>query len=98
MSIDIYIFFNLSENIIIACLYSRIVLHIFKKKFTTELSRESHVISISWVSSGTASFVWFRWKGENVSTVEVSNVVCSLDWIEDANVYGVSMPGNTHSV
>jgi len=35
----------------------------------------------------------FRWKGENVSTVEVANVVSDLPWIEDANVYGVAIPG-----
>lgn len=35
----------------------------------------------------------FRWKGENVSTVEVSNTVSELSWIEDANVYGVDVPG-----
>ena len=34
-----------------------------------------------------------RWKGENVSTIEVSNVVADIDWIEDANVYGVAIPG-----
>ena len=39
----------------------------------------------------------FRWKGENVSTVEVSNTVSELDWIEDANVYGVSIPGENIS-
>lgn len=36
---------------------------------------------------------WFRWKGENVSTIEVSNVVSSVDWVQDANVYGVEVPG-----
>ncbi|XP_019410918.1 PREDICTED: long-chain fatty acid transport protein 6 isoform X1 [Crocodylus porosus] len=34
----------------------------------------------------------FRWKGENVSTAEVSDVVGMLDFIQDANVYGVLVP------
>lgn len=36
----------------------------------------------------------FRWKGENVSTNEVGNVLSSLDFIHDANVYGVAVPGH----
>ncbi|CAH1796473.1 unnamed protein product [Owenia fusiformis] len=36
----------------------------------------------------------FRWKGENVSTIEVSNVISDLDCVEDANVYGVEVPGH----
>ncbi|KAK7484499.1 hypothetical protein BaRGS_00024255 [Batillaria attramentaria] len=36
----------------------------------------------------------FRWKGENVSTTEVANVITSLDFIHDANVYGVKIPGH----
>ncbi|KAL3866996.1 hypothetical protein ACJMK2_044237 [Sinanodonta woodiana] len=35
----------------------------------------------------------FRWKGENVSTCEVANVLTALDFIQDANVYGVQVPG-----
>ncbi|XP_029371180.1 long-chain fatty acid transport protein 6 isoform X1 [Echeneis naucrates] len=35
----------------------------------------------------------FRWKGENVSTTEVAEVLGSLDFIKEANVYGVSVPG-----
>ncbi|KAL3866070.1 hypothetical protein ACJMK2_043409 [Sinanodonta woodiana] len=35
----------------------------------------------------------FRWKGENVSTTEVSNIITELDFIHDANVYGVTIPG-----
>ena len=34
-----------------------------------------------------------RWKGENVSTTEVSNVLTELEFIQDANVYGVAVPG-----
>ncbi|KAK3584859.1 hypothetical protein CHS0354_027609 [Potamilus streckersoni] len=35
----------------------------------------------------------YRWKGENVSTFEVANVISGLDFIQDANVYGVHVPG-----
>ncbi|XP_053405486.1 long-chain fatty acid transport protein 2-like isoform X2 [Mercenaria mercenaria] len=35
----------------------------------------------------------FRWRGENVATYEVSNVLTELDIIHDANVYGVEIPG-----
>ncbi|KAM7393449.1 hypothetical protein PAMA_008208 [Pampus argenteus] len=35
----------------------------------------------------------FRWKGENVSTTEVSEVLGHLDFIQEANVYGVTVPG-----
>ncbi|KAH7240579.1 long-chain fatty acid transporter fat1 [Fusarium solani] len=34
----------------------------------------------------------FRWKGENVSTAEVSEIVCQHPIIKEANVYGVSLP------
>ncbi|XP_013094718.2 long-chain fatty acid transport protein 2-like [Biomphalaria glabrata] len=36
----------------------------------------------------------FRWKGENVSTTELANVIAALPFIEDANVYGVTVPGH----
>ncbi len=35
----------------------------------------------------------FRWKGENVATSEVAEVISSAAGIEDANVYGVSISG-----
>ncbi|ESP00513.1 hypothetical protein LOTGIDRAFT_206138 [Lottia gigantea] len=35
----------------------------------------------------------FRWKGENVSTTEVANILTDIDFIHDANVYGVTVPG-----
>jgi len=35
----------------------------------------------------------FRWKGENVSTSEVAEVVSTATGIEEANVYGVSISG-----
>jgi fatty-acyl-CoA synthase len=35
----------------------------------------------------------YRWKGENVSTTEVSEAVCAFPGIHEANVYGVTVPG-----
>src|SRR5215468_1921277 len=35
----------------------------------------------------------FRWKGENVSTTEVEEVVGQFDGILETNVYGVQIPG-----
>uniref|UniRef100_W5N5U4 long-chain-fatty-acid--CoA ligase n=1 Tax=Lepisosteus oculatus TaxID=7918 RepID=W5N5U4_LEPOC len=36
----------------------------------------------------------FRWKGENVSTTEVADIFAMVDCIEEANVYGVQVPGH----
>lgn len=35
----------------------------------------------------------FRWKGENVSTTQVENVLAALAFVLDAAVYGVEVPG-----
>ena len=35
----------------------------------------------------------FRWKGENVSTTEVSEAICAYAGIKHANIYGVRLPG-----
>ncbi|XP_078572756.1 long-chain fatty acid transport protein 2-like isoform X1 [Branchiostoma floridae x Branchiostoma japonicum] len=35
----------------------------------------------------------FRWKGENVATTEVSQVLSEHEPIQEANVYGVKIPG-----
>ncbi len=35
----------------------------------------------------------FRWKGENVSTVEVENILMDILKHNDVVVFGVSMPG-----
>lgn len=34
----------------------------------------------------------FRWKGENVSTFEVSEAICEFPGVREANVYGVCIP------
>jgi acyl-CoA synthetase (AMP-forming)/AMP-acid ligase II len=36
----------------------------------------------------------FRWKGENVSTAEVSEVLGRFPGVLEANVYGVEIPGH----
>ncbi|XP_071384835.1 long-chain fatty acid transport protein 2-like isoform X1 [Centroberyx affinis] len=36
----------------------------------------------------------FRWKGENVATTEVADHLIMVDCIEEANVYGVKVPGH----
>jgi fatty-acyl-CoA synthase len=36
----------------------------------------------------------FRWKGENVSTTEVSEAIARFPGIRDTNVYGVAIPGH----
>uniref|UniRef100_A0A3P9DSE3 long-chain-fatty-acid--CoA ligase n=1 Tax=Maylandia zebra TaxID=106582 RepID=A0A3P9DSE3_9CICH len=35
----------------------------------------------------------FRWKGENVATAEVADILALADCIKEANVYGVKVPG-----
>ncbi|KAM9860880.1 long-chain fatty acid transport protein 2-like [Aulostomus maculatus] len=35
----------------------------------------------------------FRWKGENVATTEVSDILTGSDLFKEANVYGVQVPG-----
>lgn len=35
----------------------------------------------------------FRWKGENVATSEVSEVMAVLPGVQEANIYGVAVPG-----
>jgi fatty-acyl-CoA synthase len=36
----------------------------------------------------------FRWKGENVSTTEVAAALCTCAGVDEALVFGVSVPGN----
>lgn len=35
----------------------------------------------------------FRWKGENVTTSEVSEAICTFPGVKEAAVYGVTIPG-----
>nr|XP_005007060.1 long-chain fatty acid transport protein 6 [Cavia porcellus] len=35
----------------------------------------------------------FRWKGENVATTEVADIIGMLDFIQETNVYGVAVSG-----
>lgn len=39
-----------------------------------------------------------RWKGENVSTSEVSSVLSKAPGVLDVNVYGVAVPGKCHNI
>ncbi|KAM4744308.1 long-chain fatty acid transport protein 2 [Anableps anableps] len=36
----------------------------------------------------------FRWKGENVATTEVSDILSMSECLQEANVYGVQVPGH----
>ncbi|XP_064164845.1 long-chain fatty acid transport protein 6 [Anguilla rostrata] len=36
----------------------------------------------------------FRWKGENVATTEVAEILGLVDFIQEVNVYGVEVPGS----
>ncbi|XP_041713554.1 very long-chain acyl-CoA synthetase isoform X2 [Coregonus clupeaformis] len=36
----------------------------------------------------------FRWKGENVATTEVADILTLIDFVQEANVYGVQVPGH----
>ncbi|CAH1254269.1 SLC27A2 [Branchiostoma lanceolatum] len=36
----------------------------------------------------------FRWKGENVATTEVSQAITEIEGVQEANVFGVKVPGH----
>lgn len=38
------------------------------------------------------------WKGENVATTEVADIVGLVDFVQEVNVYGVSVPGTHKSL
>jgi acyl-CoA synthetase (AMP-forming)/AMP-acid ligase II len=46
-----------------------------------------------WLSFADRLGDTFRWKGENVSTTEVGELLCSAPGVLEANVYGVKVPG-----
>lgn len=74
-----------------------------KKKVTTDAFKKGDAWFrsgdlLSRDSSGLYYFVdrigdTFRWKGENVSTMEVSEILSTFPGVEEANVYGVKVPG-----
>lgn len=35
----------------------------------------------------------FRWKGENVATTEVTEILGLVDFVQEVSVYGVKIPG-----
>lgn len=45
-----------------------------------------------WLSFADRVGDTFRWKGENVSTAEVSGILAEADGVHEANVYGVRVP------
>lgn len=42
-----------------------------------------------------SSFLSFSWKGENVATTEVEAALAAVNFIQEVNVYGVSVPGES---
>ena len=43
-------------------------------------------------------FLKFRWKGENVSTMEVEATVSNVIGLKDATSYGVEIPGSDGTI
>lgn len=57
----------------------------------------SHILKHKNLHLNLKFFIYFivnRWKGENVSTAEVADILTQFDGINEANVYGVEVPGN----
>lgn len=46
-----------------------------------------------WVSFADRLGDTYRWKGENISTLEVSHLLNACRGVEESNVYGVTVPG-----
>ena len=75
-----------------------------EKKFARDVFRQGDLFyrsgdSLKRTSDGKWSFLdrlgdTFRWKGENVSTAEVSECLGRFPGVVDANVYGVEVPNH----
>ena len=48
-----------------------------------------------WIYGLTSARHTHRWKGENVATTEVTDHLVMVHCIEEANVYGVAVPGKS---
>jgi acyl-CoA synthetase (AMP-forming)/AMP-acid ligase II len=74
---------------------SKIITDVFRKGdryFNTGDILELH--EDAWVSFADRVGDTFRWKGENVSTNEVAEVLNGAKGVLESNVYGVSVPGS----
>lgn len=72
----------------------KVVVDVFRKGdryFNTGDILQSH--EDSWVSFADRVGDTFRWKGENVSTNEVAEVLNGAKGVLESNVYGVAVPG-----
>lgn len=73
-----------------------------KKLYDVFVKGDSYFNSGDLLRMDSEGFVYFqdrigdtyRWKGENVATTEVSDHLIMMDSIEEANVYGVKVPGH----
>jgi acyl-CoA synthetase (AMP-forming)/AMP-acid ligase II len=53
-----------------------------------------HLHEGGWLSFADRAGDTFRWKGENVSTNEVADILDAVPGVVEANVYGVQIPGS----
>ena len=53
-----------------------------------------HLHEDGWLSFRDRAGDTFRWKGENVSTNEVADILDAVPGVHEANVYGVEIPGS----
>ncbi|XP_075904514.1 long-chain fatty acid transport protein 2-like [Nelusetta ayraudi] len=73
-----------------------------KKLYDVFVKGDSYFNSGDLLRMDSEGFIYFqdrigdtyRWKGENVATTEVADHLIMMDWIEEANVYGVKVPGH----